>query len=81
METPKILPKGTTQEQWDRYERESKEHIIYCRGVMKAINILQWLLEQDIPVNNLLYRMKSEHDKILFMDAPDEPGYYRANND
>lgn len=64
---------GTTQAQWDRYNDELIEHQIYCDKIRPKRENFETQVEYDAAF--------SEWQKILFMDAPNEPGYYRANND
>lgn len=87
MNTTKVLPKGTTQEQWNDYGKDLDQHlkrIITMRmehrrmiGWIKSYypNKETWTLEElEKAGNNLI-------DMAESLDAPNEPGYYRANND
>lgn len=70
---PSKLPKGTTLEQWERYEKELQSHKAFFEGIKP--------LEQDFKTLNAFY---TEMDKWRFektLDAPNKPGSYRANND
>ena len=60
----KFLPKGTTQEQWDRYELDMKAHEDFCAR------------EKPTDPEKL-----GAWEMMRFCDAPNKPGYYRANND
>ena len=59
-------PKGTTKEQWDRYEKETAEFekkMRACEPTDKGTELWNtWLQSYS-------------------MNAPNKPGYYRANND
>lgn len=63
----KNYPKGTTKEQWDRYERESADF----EKKMRAIE----------PPKEEMPELWNEWLKTYSMNAPNKPGYYRANND
>lgn len=60
-------PKGTTKEQWDRYEKEAAEF----EKKMRAIE----------PPREEMPELWNEWLRSYSMDAPNKPGYYRANND
>ena len=85
METPKVLPKDlmgrqTTQEQWDQYQLDLKNHNNWCDSRQEfAERIIK--LVQEIGPEKAFEKISREIYEIRFMDAPNEPGYYRANND
>ena len=79
---PKIIhyPTGTTKEQWDKYELDLQNHearIAYQRDFLN--NILMYCEANGF--NATKQKFESELDRALSMDAPNKPGYYRANND
>lgn len=80
METPKILPKGTTQEQWDLYQLEDRNHTAFIQGRKKFMDyVLNSVI--DIGIDQTRKKIIYELDMAWMMDAPNAPGYYRANND
>lgn len=80
METPKVLPQGTTQEQWDQYQVNLKNHQNWCND---REQFAEYVAEEVMKCGykSALEKIKKEIEQIWFMDAPNEPGYYRANND
>lgn len=73
-------PKGTTKEQWDQYFMDARNHsarVKYLREFM--ISILAHAQEKGI--ESAYKKFNHELDMKLSMDAPNKPGYYRANND
>jgi hypothetical protein len=72
MET-KTLPAGTTQEQWDRYYEDLKCHekrVIDTTPNGRNYNTIAEFRKAI-----------SEWEMMRSCDAPNKPGYYRANND
>jgi len=69
----KKLPAGTTQAQWDRYEIAVKEHEASCEK-RKPMQIEYPTFTDYIAAVN-----KWKFESLC--DAPNEPGYFRANND
>jgi len=67
------IPAGTTQAQWDRYNDELCEHEAYCAKIKPK--------REDFETEDGFSAAMGEWFKVRFMDAPNEPGYYRANND
>lgn len=74
----------TDQEQ---YERDKAMHDAFIRGYKacmrdaeKAMNDLSTQYKPAFG-GDVLNRLSSECSKREFMDAPNPPGYYRANND
>lgn len=80
MDTPKVLPKGTTQEQWAQYQMDLKNHQNWCKD---REQFAEYVIDLCFIKGNeeALKQIKKEIERIWFMDAPNEPGYYRANND
>lgn len=77
---------GTTQEQWDRYKEDLAKHTQFindykfflnriCRHLQFVSNSKAWTTAEIMDV------ISKEINKASSMDAPNEPGYYRANND
>ena len=62
-----------TQEQLDAYNIAVKKHEAYCEK-MKPLRE-NYITEQAFQIDT------NEWSKIVSMDAPNKPGYYRANND
>jgi len=69
----KNYPKGTTEAQWKQYEADLKE--FEERMLLKKPEP-QFYLDAD-KYDSDIRKWKMES----LMDAPNEPGYYRANND
>jgi hypothetical protein len=64
---PGTYPKGTTEKQWDRYRNEALEFENRMRAIEPS--------KEEQPA------LWEEWFKSYSMDAPNKPGYYRANND
>lgn len=90
----KIFPEGTTFEQWQRYEDECQVHDtamrykeIYFDFVCKMLqnNIekfpAEWKAEPMLMAKAFESNMQHELSMSRSCDAPNKPGYYRANND
>lgn len=77
---PKTLPAGTTQEQWERYELDQKNHE---SRIQNKRDFLQAVIDYSTThtLTQTYEHFAAELDMAQSMDAPDEPGYYRANND
>jgi DNA polymerase III alpha subunit len=73
-------PKGTTKEQWDRYEIERKNHHAMQDYKQSFANDI-FLLVETHGIEKAKERIKEAISMARSMDAPNEPGYYRANND
>jgi hypothetical protein len=82
-------PKGTTKEQWDRYESEMKAHDERVKRLQpdpakygfessSLENQGGWTIEGG---EQAFRRAVSEWEMMRSCDAPNKPGYYRANND
>lgn len=80
-------PKGTTKEQWDRYEAELKDHNEFITNYRffldRIIKHLEWSASKDYEwsVKEIKYAIENEIDKASSMDAPNKPGCLIANND
>ena len=82
-------PAGTTKEQWDNYEIRKAEHDAYCERTMPLASQFGyepngiesqggWTIEGG---EEAYHNAVSQWKMMRSMDAPNEPGYYRANND
>jgi len=84
MSYPKDLNgKETTKEQWDRYESdcaefEARMRLIEPKKKDYGFDNKMW---PDFESEKAFNEAYSEWHKSYFMDAPNKPGYYRANND
>lgn len=80
METVKTYPKGTTKEQWDRYEMDLQNHEAWCDSRQRfADDILKSVAEFGVEKAREIYTKAISETRS--MGAPNKPGYYRANND
>lgn len=70
----KTYPTGTTKEQWDQYEIKKLNHEIYMNSIKPVAAFYEGMPEE-------LSKAWSEWKAKFFMDAPNKPGYFRANND
>lgn len=80
MDTPKVLPEGTTQEQWDQYQLDSKNHTAFIQGRREFMERIL-VSVAEIGIDQTQRKFNSELNRAWSMDAPNSPGYYRANND
>jgi len=69
----KTYPKGTTKEQWDQYELDLKLHELRMSKTEPC--------RCDYATKEAYDSAHSKWQFDSLMDAPNEPGYYRANND
>jgi hypothetical protein len=69
----KTYPYGTTKEQWDQYQEEMNTH--EQRMEKKKPNRADYEHAEEYYSAHQHWIMES------LMDAPNKPGYYRANND
>ena len=79
-------PKGTTKEQWERYNLELVQHEQFITNYKLYLDRIFRHLQFVDPnkswsLGEIRKTMLSEIDKCQSMDAPNKPGYYRANND
>lgn len=73
-------PKGTTKEQWDRYELDLKNHNAFCDFKLSWANDIFLLIESH-GIEKAKEKIKQAVEMARSMDRPNEPGYYRAAND
>lgn len=76
----KTYPKGTTKEQWDQYELDLKNFEAFVNGRREFADKCFGLIEK-FDLKKARDIIHNELDQSLSMDAPNKPGYYRANND
>jgi len=80
------IPTGTTPEQWLDYEVKKKAHELFIHNYKFFLNRIvrhlefvqpgkQWTLEE------MQHTIMNEIKMSDSIDAPNKPGYYRANND
>ncbi len=80
------VPKGTTYEQWVRYKADCEAHEEYVKQKGDNLSLAIWLFKgpfewtgEQIELASKI--IKEEISRATHMDRPNEPGYYRANND
>lgn len=76
----KKMPEGTTQEQWDRYEMDQRNHEAWIKSRREFLEAVLSHADQHGSMSAFEH-FNNELDMKLSMDAPNRPGYYRANND
>ena len=69
----RTYPAGTTKEQWDAYEIEKKA---FHDKMQSKMPDARWYTDA-----NEYAKARKEWEMDSFCDAPNKPGYYRANND
>jgi hypothetical protein len=69
-----------TQEQLDQYDIDFKN---FVNSIMNKRELLDRILKyaNEYGIENTRNKFNKEFDESLSMDAPNRPGYYRANND
>lgn len=67
----RTYPEGTTKEQWDKYEADLKKHEEYCKNTKP----------DDFMDSSEYRKAMAEWEMMCSCDAPNKPGYFRANND
>lgn len=83
---PDKLPKGTIADDWREYADRMRHHEFnigrerfyldhFCNLLEQFAAKKQWTAEE------IRARLKSEIDMANHCDAPNKPGYFRANND
>lgn len=91
----KNYPKGTTKEQWDRYEADLLSHKAHCLDKMPyLVDAFKDALEDLVKAYQLdpekystvinARKKLAEYEAwsmMRSMNEPNKPGYYRANND
>ena len=77
-----------TQQDWDDYELKVKVHKKFIENYRffldRIVNHLKWKQggqKESWTPDEIHKVMTSEIDMAASMDAPNKPGYYRANND
>lgn len=74
------LNPGTTPEQWERYDMDKRNHEARIHNKTTFLNdVLKYAKEYGI--ENTEKHFKDKINQEWSMDAPNMPGYYRANND
>jgi hypothetical protein len=82
MNAEKTYPKGTTKEQWDQYEIKLKSHQDYCAKTKPQKEDMDFVDATTGEFRQDKFNMAiAEWDMMCSCDAPNEPGYHRANND
>lgn len=88
METAtKKYPAGTTNEQWEQYESDYEVFMgrISVRKfeLDRMLNYLKFINPEKNTwtLDEIRRKISDEISKSESMDAPNKPGYYRANND
>jgi len=79
-----IIDDGTTNEEWKRYWADLASHTEYIQilriGFEKALRVIKTrVTEEDF--KRIESALNSELSMAESCDAPNKPGYYRANND
>ncbi len=69
-----------TDEEWRDYEIKLANHNNWCDSRLQLANDLI-LLTQTVGPEEAFARIKKMIEEKRSMDAPNPPGYYRANND
>ena len=73
------IPAGTTEKQWAEYHQDVEEHKAYQESIKpneKDFTDVFGVLDESA-YNQAIKRWQFER----LLGAPNEPGYYRANND
>lgn len=96
MKAGEPLPKGTTQAQWNQYEIDVKTHEERCERLKPKepdhmeykeekfkgeLTFVSGGLERYSKDFDRYQKEFSEWQMMRSCDAPNKPGYYRANND
>lgn len=79
-------PKGTTKEQWDRYYEDVEAHKKFLERYRffldRIVNHLEFIRPNHLwTPAEILTTIEGEIRMSESMDAPNKPGYTRANND
>ena len=69
----KTRPNGTTDAQWAEYYLQLKIHETHMDRIKPLVSAFEDSRDYD--------KALTEWHQKLFMDAPNKPGAYRANND
>jgi hypothetical protein len=75
-----------TSPEWQRYYADLERHERFYKDYKFFLNRITRHLEWMKPNNtwttvDILVAINNEIDRGASMDAPNKPGYYRANND
>lgn len=70
-----------TSQDWKRYAEELERHELFCKHMKIAFDRAIWLLEHCDNLEFIKTTLYEELSRTQSMDAPNMPGYYRANND
>jgi len=77
-----LLNKGTTIEQWERYYEESAAHEKRCKECKPQKEDMDFVHPDNGSfMEEKFNKAYSEWQMMWSCDAPNKPGYYRANND
>ena len=76
----------TSLPEWQTYYQELQRHETFCDNYQLFLDRicahLEWLRPSNTWTTDEIRRtIMSEIDRKRSMDAPNKPGYYRANND
>jgi hypothetical protein len=82
----KTYPAGTTAKQWADYREDLMAHEQFISNykffLERIVKHLEWVGKEKTWTPEEIHTvMLNEIKKSHSMDAPNEPGYYRANND
>jgi hypothetical protein len=82
----KTYPAGTTEKQWADYKEELMAHEQYISNYKFFLERIVSYLEFAQPnagwtTDEIKIAITTEIKRAHSMDAPNKPGYYRANND
>lgn len=82
VEIGKIVTHSGTKrlEEMERYELDLRNHKAYCNDHLKFAETVIELVKQFGP-ERATEKVKNVISEMRFIDAPNKPGYYRANND
>lgn len=73
-------PKGTTKEQWDKYELDLQNHNAHQNFKESFAKDIFMLIDAH-GIDKAKEKIREAINQARYMDAPNKPGYYRANND
>lgn len=77
-----ILTKGTTIEQWERYYEDLKRHEERCEREKPQKEDMDFCHPDNSSfMEDKFNKAYAEWQMMWSCDAPNRPGYYRANND
>ena len=64
-----------------QYQKDKELHDSFIMGYQACIKDAERLLQKGQAPDRLVVILTKEKKGRQFMDAPNKPGYYRANND